>query len=120
MEQNTPENNKGNQIVNKTCTRCNQLKNLSLFPKKTGDKLSNWCKECHRNYSKEHYRRNADEIIAKTIAWQKNNPTKVKDYLKTYRRKGRKLKIEPLPPKPPGPDDIIQNLLPVSPNNNKT
>ena len=52
--------------------------------KKGGNKLSNWCKACHRAYSKENYNKNADKKINAAKKWQKKNKDKVKNYVKKY------------------------------------
>lgn len=115
MNNTTVENN----TITKLCKRCVKLnkpnpeKKLQEFPIKTKNKLSDWCKDCHKEYSKEHYKKNADKIIAKTKEWQKNNKDKIKKYTKTYRDAIKSLNQT----KPP--EDILNNILPISPQNQK-
>ncbi len=44
----------------KYCTRCGLLKADTDFSIKTKNKLSSHCKECHRRYVNDHYKRNKD------------------------------------------------------------
>lgn len=54
----------------KTCSKCKQSKELTLFykDKKTKDKLGSWCKACSNSNSSQ-----------ANIRWQKRNPDKVKN-----------------------------------------
>jgi len=46
----------------KTCNKCNTEKpeNEFAFKNKSKGKLNAYCKECHKNYSKQHYKDNLD------------------------------------------------------------
>ena len=64
----------------KKCSKCGELKDISLFSKnnKTKDKLHCSCKEC----DKEKYNKNREHNILKMREYKKNNPEKVKLYYK--------------------------------------
>ena len=70
----------------KICTKCNEEKPLDAFRKQssTKDGLKYYCKECDNQTAKKYYEKNKNKIISKVTEWQKNNPTKVKGYKKSY------------------------------------
>jgi len=70
----------------KICTKCNEEKPLDAFRKQssTKDGLKYHCKECDDRNDKSYYNKNKGKIVTKVKEWQKNNPTKVKGYKKSY------------------------------------
>ncbi len=70
----------------KICTKCNEEKPLDAFRKQssTKDGLKYHCKECDDRNAKSYYNKNKGKIVTKVKGWQKNNPTKVKGYKKSY------------------------------------
>ena len=46
----------------KRCTKCKAAKTLDKFPLKSraSGKRASWCKSCHSEYTKGHYRRNTE------------------------------------------------------------
>jgi len=70
----------------KVCTKCKEGKSLGDFRKQgsTKDGLKYYCKECDDRTAKRYYEKNKKKIITKVTQWQKNNPSKVKDYKKSY------------------------------------
>lgn len=67
----------------KTCTRCNEEKELELFAKrsKSLDGRSSWCKECYKKYDRDRYQFGDDKVrkannreatrnIAKDYIWE--------------------------------------------------
>ena len=70
----------------KICTKCKEAKSLDRFRKQssTKDGLKYHCKECDNQTAKSYYNKNKKKIVHKVREWQKNNPTKVKEYKKSY------------------------------------
>ena len=70
----------------KVCTKCNEQKPLDAFRKQrsTKDGLKYHCKECDNKTAKSYYNKNKGKIVTKVKELQKNNPTKVKGYKKSY------------------------------------
>ena len=65
-------------MITKKCSKCSQIKDISLFSKnnKTKDKLHCSCKEC----DKEKYFKNREQNLLKMREYKKNNSQKIKDY----------------------------------------
>jgi hypothetical protein len=66
----------------KRCYDCGLEKPLSDFYKNASkpDGLTPACKECHRAWRKDHYRRNAEAVSASNRAWDKEHPDLVRAY----------------------------------------
>ena len=75
----------------KVCTKCKEQKPLTAFRRQssTKDGLKYYCKECDDRTAKRYYEKNKKKIIIKVTQWQKDNPTKVKDYKKSYYGKNK-------------------------------
>ena len=60
----------------KTCSKCKTEKEIGLFPWKSKAKgvRAAWCKECHKAYAKESYKKNTGYYIEKA---KKNKPRAV-------------------------------------------
>jgi hypothetical protein len=62
----------------RTCTKCDKPYDESFFSWKIKDKLrSSVCKDCHRQYRKEHYQLNREKYIAKARRWDSETGYKV-------------------------------------------
>ncbi len=78
------------------CTKCEEWKDISYFPKNNEmkDKLSSHCNACKAKNTKEWYKKNKDKIKNKVKIrnheyWEKN-----KDKIRAYRQKNKdKLKL---------------------------
>jgi len=75
----------------KICTYCKEQKPLEAFRKQnsTKDGLKYYCKSCDDRTAKRYYKKNKKKIIMKVTQWQKDNPTKVKNYKKSYYGKNK-------------------------------
>ena len=60
-------------ITTKACSKCKQVKNLSMFHKKknTPSGYQHSCKSCSRNASSEHYERNREKILCRASNYRK-------------------------------------------------
>ena len=74
------------------CTKCGHVKYLKDFPAKktTKLKIDSWCLVCHRQFSKNIYEKNKKKKISQVLEWRKNNPEKVKLYVRKYKNRDRK------------------------------
>ena len=75
----------------KICTKCKEEKPLEAFRRQssTKDGLKYYCKECDDRTAKRYYEKHKKKIITKVTQWQKDNPTKVRDYKKSYYGKNK-------------------------------
>jgi hypothetical protein len=73
----------------KRCYDCGQEKPLSDFYKNASkpDGLTPACKECHRAWRKDHYRRNAESVSASNRAWDSAHPDLMRSYSAKSQRK---------------------------------
>jgi len=73
----------------KRCTKCGELRPLDQFyaAKGTRDGLRGDCKLCFKERAKARYPVIRDRAIARTKAWQKANPERVKETQKRLRSK---------------------------------
>ncbi len=85
----------------KVCTKCKEEKSLEDFRKQssTKDGLKYYCKECDDRTAKRYYEKNKKKIIIKVTQWQKDNPSKVRDYKKSYYGKNRPIQPPTVPQK---------------------
>jgi len=83
----------------KICTKCKEEKPLEAFRKQssTKDGLKYYCKECDDKTAKKYYEKNKKKIITKVTQWQKDNPSKVKGYKKSYYGKNKPVQSSTLP-----------------------
>lgn len=51
-------------IIKKECCRCEQIKEVKMFNKKTSSKdgYGSTCKDCVKEYDKQHYDKHKDKI----------------------------------------------------------
>lgn len=75
----------------KKCSKCQKDKELDKFNKNklAKDKLTSWCKECVREKSNFHYKKNYNEIMEKSKINNKKNTFKAQeiiDYLKENKK----------------------------------
>lgn len=56
----------------KTCSRCKQSKSTDCFSVKnrTSGLLNAWCRECNKEYNREHYKNNKEKYISKAKAYK--------------------------------------------------
>ena len=71
----------------KTCSRCGESKEFSFFGKlsKSSDGYRPICKECRKGEHTERYKNNKEEWNKRAVAWQKQNPERMKQIWKTHR-----------------------------------
>jgi hypothetical protein len=57
----------------KTCSKCKQLKDITMFNKKSSNKdgLERYCKECHKLKNKKHYLQNKQDYINSSKKYRK-------------------------------------------------
>ena len=69
----------------KTCTKCGEGKELSLFPKNKTmkDGHLNQCKDCRKKYQSKWYQENSQKHIKTVKKWRKEN---IEKYLKNIRK----------------------------------
>ena len=78
-------------MASKLCTKCQVEKDAADFPKdsRLRSGLSSQCRACHAARFARHYEQNKDKIIAKSTAWTKANPERVKELRRRHYRKTR-------------------------------
>ena len=72
----------------KHCYACKTDKPLSDFYKNSSktDGLSPACKECHKAWRHDHYRRNAEAVGISNRRWEKLNPEVHKAYVRKFQK----------------------------------
>lgn len=80
--------------MDKTCTKCKELKPLSEFRKqsRTKDGYKYVCKPCDSAAARDRYSDKKKTYIKLVKEWQSNNKDKVKNYKKKYYQKVSKEK----------------------------
>lgn len=85
-------------IVNKKCTKCHEIKELSLYHKRADSKdgHAHHCKKCEserktgslkiKEYNNLYYKNNLDKEKLRARNWQKLNPEKVKSAKAIYKK----------------------------------
>jgi hypothetical protein len=75
----------------KTCTKCKGTFPFSEFRKQssTKDGLKYYCKGCDDGVAKKYYEKNKNKIVSSVKQWQKDNPSKVREYKKSYYSKNK-------------------------------
>lgn len=78
-----------NIYMNKTCTKCNEEKDLEDFHKDTSKKDGRrfWCKSCSKSVTKNWCKFNPERHSIRSRMWEKENPEKVNSRIKIYRAK---------------------------------
>ena len=58
----------------KQCSKCKRVKSVSEFSKdkRYKDNYKNWCKECKKEYDKNHYQNNKEKILESHLFVEKN------------------------------------------------
>ena len=64
----------------KKCSKCNNEKNLDSFSKKRNG-YSSYCKECNKQYQKEHYNKNKKYYNEKRYSYSQESLQYIYDYL---------------------------------------
>jgi hypothetical protein len=75
----------------KKCSTCKEIKddNCFYFESKKPGKLRFKCKDCKKNYEKEHYTKNKDKIKENNKEYYQNNKDKIKENKKEYRQNNK-------------------------------
>jgi hypothetical protein len=73
----------------KTCTGCQETKNLTdfSFRNKAKDLLAARCKSCHAKYAKKHYEANSDDYKARAVASNRVSRKKNREWIRELKRK---------------------------------
>ena len=94
--------------MEKKCSKCKLVKNLSTFYKNASrkDGLTHACKECtyslnksayiknNKEYSKLYYLKNKEKCLASMKAWREANPEKVKKSRAKLNLKRKEMRAE--------------------------
>lgn len=82
----------------KKCSKCGEIKEISQFPKQSGDKYMSHCKECRRAYNNAHRRKDINKSREKDRErYSKNSDVRAKyarDYRKNNPEKMRELHLK--------------------------
>lgn len=72
----------------KRCSKCNNIKSISLFgkDKQKKDGVYSSCLECKKSYFKNYYNLNKDRVLFKNKEWFSNNKEKQKEYFKKFNK----------------------------------
>lgn len=73
------------------CSRCKEDKPEDEFlkDKRRPNGLGTWCKKCFSEYRKEYYKKNKNELNAKSALWAKNNLDRCRKSGLKYRSNNR-------------------------------
>ena len=77
----------------KICTRCNEVKPLTAFNKKTGNKFHSHCKECVAITRRIYYESNSNKVKKRVRSYKNSN----KHMVNADRAKRRAAKLEATP-----------------------
>lgn len=80
----------------KTCIKCGRELPLNKFYKNKNckDGHSSWCKECAKQYSKQNYRDNKDEILEQQKQYYQENRETIAEQQKQYRQEHKDERAE--------------------------
>jgi hypothetical protein len=80
-------------MTTKTCSKCNQDKDIDLFPPRKGGRYGthSWCQDCFREYKKKYWEKNRDLLSAKRKASYEADPGRYKKQMKEYYHKSDKV-----------------------------
>lgn len=75
----------------KLCAKCGLEKPKEDFNWKNKAKgwLSSWCRECNKEYRKEHYKKNKEQILEDQRKYYKENKERRNEYSKKYRKENK-------------------------------
>lgn len=75
----------------KVCSKCNELKQLNLFNKRTRNKDGRRadCKSCQRNDNMRYRRDNPEKCREQGRRWRQANPEKVNELARNFRKKNK-------------------------------
>jgi hypothetical protein len=70
------------------CSRCGEVKAIDEFPMKYKDRGLRrvWCRDCCREYGREHYRKNRQAYLDKAVRRNRRERSKARDLLHAYLR----------------------------------
>jgi hypothetical protein len=71
--------------VEKTCSKCSEVKQITLFYK-NGNLLRPDCKECTKQKTKKYYESNKEKCLQYASKYRRANNEKIKSYFKVNRR----------------------------------
>ena len=70
----------------KKCSKCNEIKEINLFPKQDSIKIMSHCKECRKKYNKEHRLKDIKKTREKDRERYKINAEHRREYARKYRK----------------------------------
>ena len=75
----------------KTCIRCEETKEVSLFNKKTdsSDGYGSFCSQCQREKNKEYYQVNKERMKQQAAEYREENKEYYKEYFSKFAKKNR-------------------------------
>ena len=75
----------------KTCIRCNETKEVSLFNKKTSsaDGYGSFCSACQRAKNKEYYSKNKERMKLEAAKYREENKEYYKEYFSKFAKENR-------------------------------
>jgi hypothetical protein len=78
-------------MAEKFCSKCNLYKDISGFHKNStkADGLATMCKECMKEYNKERYKNNKENINTKHKEYRENNKEAIRAHKKEYRENNK-------------------------------
>lgn len=83
-------------LVNKTCSTCNNSKNIQYFEKRktSKDGYRSQCKLCRNESKAQYYKDNKENILKKSREYCNNNKEKINNRSKEYAAKNKEAKKE--------------------------
>ena len=80
----------------KTCTKCKETKPRGEFSKsrKVKDGLQSQCKACRRQYNKQYYQENREQVLERQKQYYQENREQVLEYNKQYYQENREQVLE--------------------------
>ena len=78
---------KDQEEVNKKCTKCHNIKNITFFTKDSSKKdgLRSSCRDCDKIIKKLYYLNNKEKVKISNKNWENKNPEKIKEIKNKYR-----------------------------------
>lgn len=75
-------------MMTKQCTKCNEIKELILFIKRSANKsgYGSWCKKCHSVYNKKYSIDNREKYVQWHKNWESNNKEKRLEINRNFRK----------------------------------
>lgn len=73
-------------IKMKKCSKCGEIKEISLFPKQDAIKIMSHCKECRKKYNKQHRQKDIEKTRQNDRNRYKKNAEHRREYARNYRK----------------------------------